>query len=87
LTLNEGVVFKIIENNIANDKSLRLFSLNPVYDPYVLQVSEITEIWKFTNFISSQIPEPKLPEKDLLSTVALLKQEMNKIKEQLSDRK
>ncbi len=84
LTLNEGVVFKIIENNIATDKSLKLFSLNPVYDPYVLPVTEITEIWKFTNFISNQIPEPKLAKEDLLATVANLKHEMNKIKAQFS---
>jgi transcriptional regulator with XRE-family HTH domain len=84
LTLNEGVVFKIVENNIASDKSLKLFSLNPVYDPYIMPVSEITEIWKFTNFISNQIPEPKLAKEDLLSTVAMLKHEMNKIKEQIS---
>jgi transcriptional regulator with XRE-family HTH domain len=85
LTLNEGVVFKIIENNIESDKSLRLFSLNPVYEPYAIPISEITEIWKFTNFISSEIPEPKLPKEDLLSTVAMLKHEMNKIKTQLVD--
>jgi transcriptional regulator with XRE-family HTH domain len=83
LTLNEGVVFKIIENNIHLDKSLKLFSLNPVYEPYSLSVSEITEIWKFTNFISNQIPEPKLPKEDLLAAVASLKQEINKIKTQL----
>jgi transcriptional regulator with XRE-family HTH domain len=84
LTLNEGIVFKIIENNISIDKSLKLFSLNLVYEPYVLPVSEITEIWKFTNFISNQIPEPKLQKEDLLSTVAMLKSEMSKIKAQIS---
>jgi transcriptional regulator with XRE-family HTH domain len=84
LTLNEGIVFKIIENNISIDKSLKLYSLNLVYEPYVLPVAEITEIWKFTNFISNLIPEPKLQKEDLLSTVALLKSEMDKIKAQIS---
>jgi transcriptional regulator with XRE-family HTH domain len=83
LTLNEGVVFKIIENNIKTEKSLRLFSLNPVYEPYTLAVKEITEIWKFTNFISSHIPEPITNKDNLLSTVAGLTVEMNKIKQQL----
>jgi transcriptional regulator with XRE-family HTH domain len=83
LTLNEGIVFKIIENNIATDKSLRLFSLNPVYDPYLLPVTEITEIWKFTNYICNQIPESQVQKNDLLSTVAMLKHEMDKIKEQI----
>jgi transcriptional regulator with XRE-family HTH domain len=83
LTLNEGVVFKIIENNIQTKKSLTLYSLNPTYDPFNLFINEITEIWKFTNFISNQIPEPKLPKDDLLTTVANLKHEMNKIKANL----
>lgn len=83
LTLNEGVVFKIIENNFETEKSLTLYSLNPTYDPYYLYVNEISEIWKFTNFISSEIPEPKLSKDDLLTTVANLKHEMNKIKANL----
>jgi len=83
LTLNEGVVFKIIENNFETEKALTLYSLNPTYDPYSLVVNEISEIWKFTNFISSEIPEPKLSKDDLLSTVANLKHEMNKIKANL----
>lgn len=86
LTLNEGVVFKIIENNIQKEKSLKLYSLNPVYDAYDMVINEINEIWKFTNFISSEIPEPKMPKDDLLTTVANLKYEMNKIKAQMSNK-
>ncbi len=83
LTLNEGVVFKVIENNIETEKLLTLYSLNPTYDTYNLFVNEISEIWKFTNFISSEIPEPRFPKDDLLTTVASLKHEMNKIKASL----
>ena len=84
LTLNEGIVFKIIENKIEKEKLLKLYSLNPTYEPYDLIVNEIREIWRFTNFISNEIPEPKIPKEDLLTTVANLKYEINKIKEQLS---
>ncbi len=83
-TLNDGVVFKIIENNLSNGKSLKLYSLNPMYEPYDIVPSEIREIWKFTNFISNEIPEPHIPEKDLLKTVAGLQYEMNKIKSKLN---
>jgi transcriptional regulator with XRE-family HTH domain len=83
-TLNEGVVFKIIENNIEKSKSLKLYSLNPIYEPYDLNISEIREMWKFTNFISNEIPEPQVPKDDLLKTVANLQYEMNKIKEQIN---
>ena len=80
LTLNEGIVFKIIENNLKTNKSLKLYSLNPNYKPYDLNINEIKEIWKFTNFISKEIPDPQIPKDDLLKTVANLQYEMNKIK-------
>lgn len=86
LTLNEGIVFKIIENNIEKEKSFKLYSLNPIYKPYDLLINEIREIWKFTNFISNEIPDPRIPKEDLLSTVANLQYEMNKIKEKLADK-
>ena len=84
LTLNEGIVFKIVENNIKKNKSLKLYSLNPIYKPYDLNINEIKEIWKFTNFISKEIPEPQIPKDDLLKTVSDLQYEMNKIKETLN---
>lgn len=82
-TLNEGVVFKIIENNILANKTLRLYSLNPVYEPYEIDVKEIREIWKFVNFISDEIPEPQIAHDNLLKTVANLQYEMNKIKKKI----
>lgn len=83
LTINDGVVFKIIENNILENKSLKMYSLNPSYKPFDLKLNEIREIWKFTNFISNEVPEPHLPKDDLLKTVANLQYEMNKIKEKI----
>lgn len=83
-TLNEGVVFKIIENNLVSHKRLKLYSLNPIYKPYDIELKEIREIWKFTNFISAHIPEPQIPKGDLLKTVADLQYEMNKIKNKLN---
>lgn len=55
LTLDEGVVFKIIEKD-EESKKLRLISLNTNYEPYLISISEIKEIWEFSNFISSEIP-------------------------------
>ncbi len=33
LTLDEGIVFKVVENRISQDARLVLYSLNPAYDP------------------------------------------------------
>lgn len=84
LTFDEGVVFKIVENNIASQKQFVLHSLNPLYEPYKLAVNQVKEIWKFVNYISPEIPEPRLPKDDLITTVAALKHDVNKIKDKLS---
>jgi transcriptional regulator with XRE-family HTH domain len=80
LTLDDGVVFKIVENRIEQEGKLILYSLNPMYEPYEIQVSEIREIWKFVHFISHEIPDPVIPENQLVRTVAGLKQDLDRMK-------
>ena len=79
LTLNEGIVFKIIENHFESERKITLYSLNPIYDPYDVAANEIKEIWRFVHYISSEIPEPTLPEDHLLSMVARLKKDVDRI--------
>jgi hypothetical protein len=43
-------------------------------------ISEVKEVWKFVHFISNEIPEPVLPQNELLKTVASLKNDMYRIK-------
>jgi transcriptional regulator with XRE-family HTH domain len=57
LTLNDGLVFKKIKNELKESQHLQLISLNPAYAPYTLSVYEILEVWKFVHFISTEIPE------------------------------
>jgi len=80
LTLNEGIVFKIIENLIREKGLLRLYSLNPVYEPYDVSIKEVREIWKFTHYISNEIPDPVMPGDELVKTVNKLKYEVNMLK-------
>lgn len=80
LTLDDGIVFKIIENRIEEEGKIILYSLNPLYEPYEIHVSEIREIWKFIHFISHELPEPVIPENQLVRTVASLKQDMERLK-------
>jgi transcriptional regulator with XRE-family HTH domain len=84
-TIDDGIVFKITENLIEKEGLLRLYSLNPLYEPYDLPVSEIKEIWKFVHYISAELPEPALPQDALLKTVASLKDDMNRVKNRLFD--
>ncbi len=80
LTRDEGIVFKIIENRFAKEGKLVLYSLNPLYEPYEITSTEIREIWRFIHFISHEIPEPVIPENQLVKTVASLKQDMDRLK-------
>ena len=82
-TIDDGIVFKIVENNIEKDGKLVLYSLNPVYEPYEVHINEVKEIWKFVNFISNEIPDPVLPEKQLIQAVASMKNDLERIKARL----
>ena len=83
LTLDDGIVFKIAENLLEKEHKLTLYSLNPLYEPFDVHVNEIKEVWRFRNYISSEIPEPVLPEEDLIKTVANLKQDMALLRKQI----
>ena len=80
MTLDHGIVFNIAENLLEKEHKLTLYSLNPVYGPFDVNVNEIKEVWKFVNYISSRIPDPVLPEEELVKTVANLKHDMDILK-------
>jgi transcriptional regulator with XRE-family HTH domain len=79
-TINDGIVFKVLENNLKTDGKLVLYSLNPIYEPYEVHINEVKEIWKFVNYISNELPEPVLPEKQLIQAVATMKNDLERIK-------
>jgi transcriptional regulator with XRE-family HTH domain len=83
LTLNDGIVFKVVENTVGQNGKLVLYSLNPLYEPYEVHISDIREIWKFVHYISDELPDPVLPEKQLLRTVASMKQDLYQIKKSM----
>ncbi|MCK9256012.1 MAG: helix-turn-helix domain-containing protein [Bacteroidales bacterium] len=57
LSLDDGIVFKCIENKLQSQKKLGLYSLNPDYSPYTIDVADIKEIWRFVNYISAEMPD------------------------------
>jgi transcriptional regulator with XRE-family HTH domain len=80
LTLDDGVVFKVVENRIKAEKKLILHSLNVNYDPYEMPITEVREIWKFVHYISSDIPQPNAPKDELSETVTRLTREIRDMK-------
>ena len=85
LTIDDGIVFKIVENHIT-DGYLRLHSLNPVYEPFEIPVTEIKEVWKFVHYISAEMPESmnQPREQELIDTINDLKKQVQAIQLKLN---
>lgn len=84
LTLDDGVVFKVVENKIRDEKKLSLHSLNSLYDSYDIDIVDVKEIWKFVHYISSEMPEPNQEKQDLADTVKQLRREVIAIQTRLN---
>ncbi|MDP4292512.1 MAG: S24 family peptidase, partial [Bacteroidota bacterium] len=81
LTIEEGIVFKIVESHIKDEGKLRLYSLNSLYSPYDLNIKEVREIWKFVHYISSEMPEANQPRQNLEKAVADIKRDVDQLKQ------
>lgn len=86
ITKDDGIVFKVVYNQIEKNGSLLLCSTNPLYEPYEVAVGEILEIWKFTHYISSEMPEPNLSRDQLSSTVMQLQREVSMLKNTIREK-
>jgi len=86
LTIDEGIVFKLVENMIPNERKLRLYSLNTIYEPYDVPITEVKEVWRFVHYMTEDLPDPFVPESALAKTVANLKQEVDSLKARTKSR-
>lgn len=83
LTLDDGIMFKIVENQLKTDARLNMISLNSLYEPYTININQVKEVWKFVHYISSEIPEGNVMKDELISTVAQLKRDVKGIQARL----
>ncbi len=83
LTLNDGVVFKVADNLIQSEGCLRLYSLNPFYEPFDLPAGEIREVWRFINFISTELPSAETGDEAMRSVISELRNELKIIRSKL----
>ncbi len=79
LTINDGIVFKNVENRIEEKGLLRLHSLNPLYEAYNIDIQEIREVWKFVNYISPEIPQQAVTKRELQNEMQELRQKVESI--------
>lgn len=83
VTREEGIVFKLVGNNIQKDQSLRLISLNVAFEPYDVPVSEVTEVWKFVCYLNTEIPEPESDISKLMKQMEQMKSDINLLSQNL----
>lgn len=83
LTLDEGIVFKCIENKLEKNKKLGLYSLNKDYEPYNIDAVDIKEIWKFVHYITDKLPEQLNTEIKIHKELVNLKSDVQEIKRRL----
>ncbi len=79
LILNEGLVFKVAYFSKKSRSKIILHSLNSAYDPYEIEWENVQEVWKFVNYISSEIPTFAHP--DPLQSLVMAEREVSKISE------
>jgi len=76
ISKGDGLVYKRVGNKFKENKSLKLISDNPVYEPYNIAGEDVLEIWKAKAYISTSFPEPA-PE-PTLETITSMMSEMQK---------
>lgn len=85
-TLNDGVVFKVVENNLTASHNLVLHSLNKLYAPYEMPLHEIREIWRFVHYISPSMPEPENQWSHINTGISLLRHDVEAIRRLIENR-
>jgi transcriptional regulator with XRE-family HTH domain len=84
VSLDDGIMFKIVENMIDTEGMLRMISLNTLYEPFTIPVNQIKEVWKFIHYISSEIPEGNTPKEEIMTTLHQLRHDVKGIQAKLN---
>jgi hypothetical protein len=83
LTLNEGIVFKKVKNELKEKGSLKMISSNPEYAPYDLSINEIREVWKFVLYMTGEIPAPS-DNRQIFNNLEQIRKEIVEIRHQIT---
>ena len=83
LTLDDGIVFKVVENLLDEESRLILFSLNPAYKEYDIHVSQIKEVWQFVHYISTELPDPAEPKDKLFKAMETIRKDVEMIRKKV----
>jgi len=80
VTEDDGIVFKVVFNRLGDNQSFQLCSTNPFYEPYEVHANKIVEIWRFVNYISSDMPVTEFKESELTKAILDLQADVKHMK-------
>jgi transcriptional regulator with XRE-family HTH domain len=80
VTLDDGIVFKNVYKRLSDSQTFQLCSTNPLYKPYEVHANEIVEVWKFVNYISSDMPSVSFKESELTKAILDLQTDVKHLK-------
>jgi transcriptional regulator with XRE-family HTH domain len=83
ITEEDGIVFKVVYNNLTENQTFTLHSTNPFYKPYQVDAKKVLEIWKFVNYISPDLPEVKIDEGHVAKSIQEIRQDLSQIMKKL----
>jgi len=81
VTREEGIVFKLVSNQIRKNRTLLLRSLNSLYEPYEINVADVLEIWQFVNYLSDTIPQGDISLQEMSRSLHEIRTELKKLAE------
>lgn len=76
ITESEGVVFKIVHNQIKKDQTLQLQSLNPLFKTYSIPIQQVKEVWQFINYMSADMPMPQTSTDQILDRIIAIEKKL-----------
>ncbi|WP_107037971.1 XRE family transcriptional regulator [Brumimicrobium mesophilum] len=80
ITKEDGIVFKVVNKIAGRENFIQLSSTNPLYEPYLIDINNVIEIWKFVNYISHDLPEVTISDNDLLKSVKSIQNQVNEMR-------
>lgn len=83
VTLDDGIVYKRVLNQIDDTGDLILKSDNPEYKPYSLPVNQIVEVWRAVGYTTFSMPDLHEQQQNILH----LSQGLHELRKEIEDLK
>lgn len=80
ITKSEGIVFKLVTNNVEKGQMIHLKSLNPSFQAYDVPMEEVCEIWKYNSYVSNFVHTGEISTEQLWMMLNSIKDELKEVK-------